>query len=294
MYLSNSGESKERGSITLMRKRKSNPLVQTASEFVGFTSRPNNNPFLVHAQVTGDVQWDGSFIDAMLNKTAGQGYLPSVNNTTTALQFFLRNGWQRRAPKPGDLVFFGYPAESGSRIGYQSPHVGVVSSTDTWKQHRTFRVIEAQTHSGQPKAPRDNNGVYERTRHETDVTVFVRIPTKYFKEKANGDAARAATTSHIVRPAHLERCLTRDKAASAKPEYRKSVETVQLALAAHPACKLQNADRGVFNAKTRAALAAFQRFSGIPVSECDGKPTAQTLELLAQSPYTVEGFTVEQ
>ena len=273
-----------------MRKRKIHPLVQTASEFVGFTSRQNNNPFLVHARVNGDFQWDGSFVDSLLDKTAGQGYLPSLNNTTTALQFFLKNGWQRRAPKPGDLVFFAYPTEQGSRIGYQAPHVGVVTATDTWKEHRTFRTVEAQVHSGQPKAPRDNNGVYERARHETDVTVFVRIPKKFFAART---AAEPVTTSHIVRPAHLERCITRDKAASAKPEFRKSVETVQLALAAHPAVRLQNADRGVFNAKTRAALAAFQRFSGIPVAECNGKPTVSTLELLSQSPYTPERFDVE-
>ena len=277
-----------------MRKRKIHPLVQTASEFVGFTSRQNNNPFLLHAQVNGDFQWDGSFVDSLLDKNTGQGHLPSLNNTTTALQFFLKNGWQRRAPKPGDLVFFAYPTEQGSRIGYQSPHVGVVSQTDTWKQHRTFRTIEAQTHSGQPKAPRDNNGIYERARHETDVTVFIRIPQKFFNRKEELSRSKEpAATSHIVRPAHLERCITRDKAASAKPEFRKSVETVQLALASHPAVRLQNADRGVFNAKTRAALAAFQRFSGIPVTESNGKPTVRTLELLADSPYTVVKFSVE-
>ena len=272
-----------------MRKRKRHPLTETAREFIGFTSRQNNNPFLIHAQVNGDYQWDGSFIDAMLDKTAGQGYLPSLNNTTTALQFFLKNGWQRRAPKPGDLVFFGYPADTGSRLGYQAAHVGIVSSTDTWREHKTFRVIEAQTHSGQPKAPRDNNGVYERTRHETDVTAFIRIPKKFFAART---AAKTAATSHIVRPAHLERCTSRDKAASAKPEFRKSVETVQLALAAHPGVRLQNADRGVFNAKTRAALAAFQRFNGLPISECNGLPTVRTLELLTESPYTVERFDV--
>lgn len=274
-----------------MRKRKVHPLVQTASEFVGFTSRQNNNPFLVHAKVTGDFQWDGSFVDALADKTVERGLLPSFNNTTTALQFFLKNGWQRRAPKPGDIVFFGYSAETGSRIGYQSPHVGIVTATDSWKQHRTFRCIEAQTHSGQPKAPKDNNGVYERTRHETDVTVFVRVPMKIFKDKT--PAATTDATSHIVRPAHLERCINRDKAASAKPEFRKSTELVQLALAAHPASRLQNADRGVFNAKTRAALAAFQRFNGLPVTECTGKPTVDTLDLLASSPYTVQRFDVE-
>jgi peptidoglycan hydrolase-like protein with peptidoglycan-binding domain len=90
----------------------------------------------------------------------------------------------------------------------------------------------------------------------------------------------------------LERCTSREKAASAKQEFRKSVETVQLALASHQGVRLQNADRGVFNSKTRAALAAFQRFSGLPSSECNGLPTVMTLELLAASPYTVERFDV--
>lgn len=275
-----------------MRKRKTHPLVETASEFVGFTAR-GANPFLIHAQVTGDVQWDGSFVDASLEKVTAAGLLPSTSNTTTALQFFLKNGWQRRAPKPGDLVFFGYAADAGSRIGYQSSHIGIVSSTDTWKEHRTFRAIEAQTHSGLPKAPRDNNGVYERARHETDVTVFVRIPTKFFNGKEQQAAARAAATSHIVRPAHLNRCTSTAQAASAKPEFRKSVEVVQLALAAHPGVRLQNADRGVFNGKTRAALAAFQRFSGMAADECNGEPNVRSLLLLSQSPYTPERFEVE-
>ena len=281
-----------------MRKRKVHPLVETASEFVGFTSRATGNPFLVHAGVNGDFQWDGSFVDAILDKTVGRGLLPSFNNTTTAFPFLLKNGWQRRAPKPGDIVFFGYPAEIGSRLGYQSAHIGIITSTDTWKQHRTFKVIEAQTHSGQPKAPKDNNGVYERTRHETDVTAFFRVPPKFFirssaAARAAEAAAETAATSHIVRPAHLDRCATREKAASAKPDFRKSTELVQLALASHPASRLQNADRGIFNAKTRSALAAFQRFSGLPVTECNGSPTVDTLALLNASPYTIAKFHVE-
>lgn len=274
-----------------MRKRKvEHPLVETASEFVGFTAR-GANPFLIHAQVTGEFQWDGSFVDAMLNKITASGLLPSLNNTTAALQFFLKNGWQRRAPKPGDIVFFGYATDE-SRVGYAAAHVGVVSSTDTWKEHRTFRVIEAQTHSGLPKAPRDNNGVYERTHHQTDVTAFIRIPNRYLGPNTEGHALQPST-SHIVRPAHINRCTSSAQAASAKPEIRKSVELVQLALAAHPAAKLQNADRGVFNGKTRSALAAFQRFSGLPSAECDGEPNVRSLQLLSQSPYTPERFNVE-
>jgi hypothetical protein len=87
--------------------------------------------------------------------------------------------------------------------------------------------------------------------------------------------------------------MSRERAASAKPEFRKSVETVQLALAAHPGVKLRNADRGVFNGKCRAALAAFQRFSGFAADECNGLPNVRTLQLLSQSPYTLEKFDAQ-
>jgi len=270
-------------------------LLSTAREFVGYTARPGANDFLVYSQVTGDYQWDGSFVDAMVDKTTGQGLLPKHANTTNALSFYLRNGWQRRDPKPGDLVFFAHPLMVGSGR-YLSPRIGIVSQTDTWKRNGSFRSIEGQTHSGLPRAPRDLNGIYERTHYRTDVLFFVRIPSRVLgsREKpAQLEPNNVDSNVHIVRPAHLDRCSSPQKTASAKPDHRTSTELVQLALAEHPCAKLKDADRYTFNGVTRSALASFQRFMGHPADQCDGSPNVRTLEELSISPYTTRKFTVQ-
>lgn len=269
-------------------------LLSTAREFVGYTARPNANDFLVYSQVTGDFQWDGSFVDAMIDKTASAGTLPKHANTTNALSFYVKNGWTRRVPKDGDLVFFAHPltVKSGR---YLSPRIGIVSSTESWKKNGSFRAIEGQTHSGLPRAPRDLNGVYERTHYVTDVLFFVRLPPRVFKDEAklNGQPVPTLDITHTVRPAHLERCSSAQKTASAKPDHRLSTEYVQLALAEHPASRLRNADRFTFNGVTRSALASFQRFLGHTPDECDGSPNVRTLEQLSISPYTTRKFNVQ-
>lgn len=265
-------------------------FVDTASAYVGYTARPNANDFMAFSRVTGDYQWDGSFIDVISDKTVTAGLLPKHANTTSALSFYIKNGWTRRAPKPGDLVFYTAPLKAQVQR-YLAPRVGIVSSTKGWKVNGTFRAIEGQTHSGLPRAPKDLNGVYERTRYSTDVLAFVRIPERLFRH--NGETVYPPTDAPTVRPAHLERCSSAKKTASAKSAYRHSTELVQLALAEHPACKLRNADRFVFNGVTRSALASFQRFNGHPSHECDGTPNPRTLEQLSMSPYTTRKFSVE-
>lgn len=278
-----------------MKRRKLHPLVETASAFVGFTARPQGNPFLISSGVpNSDFQWDGAFVDAMCEKIYETGRLPKTASATQALSFYIRNGWTRANPKPGDLVYFSYPGE-GSATVYLAPRVGIVTATDTWREHRSFRVIEAQTDSGQPRGPQDRNGVYERTHYATDVATFVRIPIKYIKSPVAEEVSPGDLTAtlHIVRPAHLERCSSASKTSTAKPAYRKSTELVQLALSQHPASNLRNADRQVFNGKTASALAAFQRFQGHPAAECTGTPNIRSLTELAASPYVTSKFEVD-
>lgn len=274
----------------MFKRKEVHPFVETASAYVGYTARPNANDFMAFSKVTGDYQWDGSFLDVIVDKTLANGLLPKHANTTSALSFYINNGWTRRAPKPGDIVFFTAPLKAQVQR-YLAPRIGIVSTTKGWKVNGTFRTIEGQTHSGLPRAPRELNGVYERTRYSTDVFAFVRIPQRLFQ--GNGETVYPTTDAPTVRPAHLERCSSAKKVASAKPAYRLSTELVQLALAEHPACKLRNADRHVFNGVTRSALASFQRFNGFPSHECDGMPNPRTLEQLSMSPYTTRKFSVE-
>jgi peptidoglycan hydrolase-like protein with peptidoglycan-binding domain len=94
---------------------------------------------------------------------------------------------------------------------------------------------------------------------------------------------------HVVKLAHLTRCTSAAQTASAKPAYRQSVELVQRALSEHPAVRLRNVERGVFNTQTRSALAAFQRYHG--VANATGNLTVQSLTALAAS-QTPQRFTV--
>ena len=264
----------------MKKPKQQHPLVEYAKNYVGYTARSGASVFQTDLGYTGDMfQWDGAFIDRVFKDAHVEG--PAHLHTASALAFYIRNGMTREKPQPGDLVFFAFSGEGG-KPSFDAPHIGVVTATDTWKSHGSFRVVEGQVSNGLPKSPQDGNGVYERTRYATDVLCFVRTR----KTLKRVPAAEAAATLHIVKIAHLNRCTSAAQAASAKPEYRKSVELLQVALAEHPAVQLRNAERGVYNSQTRAAIGAFQRYHG--VANATGVLDLKTLEALAasQSPRT--------
>ena len=252
------------------------PLAEAASAYTGYTSRDVNNTFAISTGYTGGFQWDGSFIDRVFKDAKAASSLPSHVNTATALAFYIKNGYLRSKPQPGDLVFYSFPAASGT-VSFDPPHIGVVTDVSKWKTASAFKAVEAQVNSGLPKAASEENGVYERTRFSTDVLAFVRIPNRCLQVLPPAEDVAAATSN--IRTAHFSRCVP-GKAQTAKPEFRRSVETVQLALAAHPGVQLQNADRGVFDRQTRSAIAAFQRLQGFRPDECTGEPNIKTLAAL--------------
>lgn len=254
------------------------PLAQAASAYTGYTSRDVNNTFAISTGFTGGFQWDGSFIDRVLKDAKAASVLPSHVNTGTALAYYIKNGYLRSKPRNGDLVFYSFPTASGT-VSFDPMHIGVVTDTSKWKTASSFKAVEAQVNSGLPKAASDENGVYERTRFATDVLTFVRIPNRLLLAQTTDTEGPVTAASSNIRTAHFSRCVP-GKAQTAKPEFRKSVETVQLALAAHPGVQLQNADRGVFDRQTRSAIAAFQRLKGFPAAECTGEPNIKTLAAL--------------
>lgn len=258
--------------------RNTNKIVETARDYLGYTARGNNsNTFSISAGLTGEYfPWDGAFVDRVLAESGVQGY-PAHGNTAAALSFYLDSWLVRTNPQAGDLVFYAFQTASGT-ASFDSPHIGVVTDVSRWKKDQSFRAVEGQVNSGQPKAPKEANGVYERTRFKADVLCFVRIkPVKHVKRPAK------QKESITVRPAALTRCTSAQQAASARPELRREVEAVQLALASHPFIKLRNANRGVYDAKTRSAAAAFQRFIGKRTDECTGWLTVEDLETLGNS-----------
>jgi hypothetical protein len=271
-----------------VKKQRTTPLLLAAREYEGYTARGRDNIFANESGYTGEYfQWDGAFIDRVI-KDANLTGLPTHVNTVSALAFYTRNGQLHSTPRNGDVVFYSFPSLSRT-ASFDPPHVGVVSDITAWKKDHSFRAIEAQISSGAPRAARESNGVYERVRYATDVLTFARVvsrqnPVDPSKER-QGLGANTVSEKElvIVRPAYLTKLTTVQQAASAKLELRRAVEAVQLALSVHPAVRLQNADRGIFNAKTRSAYAAFQRSLGLPADNCNGLPTLETLRALSNN-----------
>lgn len=260
----------------MRKKKRFHPAVDAAQEYVGYTALSENRSKFGRS----GLNWDGAFLDEIYKDL--KFHVPNHQYTASALGFYIKNQRLVSNPKIGDLVFFEFAPGPGHEL--EAPHVGIVSDVSKWKKDRTFKCIEGQTNTGSPRGPQEHNGVYERIRHESDVLTFVR-PAKTLKVMRAAASAIANMRSlpgsdrPVIRVSHLTKCQTASSAASAGPKIQKSVELVQLALAVHPAVKLENADRGVFNLKTRRALSAFQRYSGWV--NPDGTPDVNTLRALA-------------
>jgi len=269
-------------------------LTEVSSSYIGLTARPNTNQFLIkHAGLSGNWQWDGIFVDYVLDQTFSQleiptnkNLLPDHRDVSAALTFYIRSGLlkTKRRPAPGDLAFFAYGTQETGSTHFLASRAAIVSNNEHWLDHGALQVIEGNVNSGQPRGSQEWNGVFERTRYAADLIGYVRIPSWMWRKTA-ASASTPASAEVTVRPALLQRCSSSATSKTATAEARAATETVQLALAAHPASNLRNADRAVFNAKTRAALSAYQRFIGLPSEKCDGQPDVFTLQQLASSPY---------
>jgi len=260
----------------MRHRKKPDQLAEAASAYVGYTCRQGNSSIFGPA----GQQWDGAFIDYIAQELKIDG-LPKHWHSSAALAFYIKSGRIFKTPARGDIVFYVATVDGG----LDAPHVGIVTDASSWKKHSTFKAVEANVSSGQPRGSQENNGVYERVRFATEVLAFARPNFSYKKlgelELITGSGSGSKSTLHIVRPSHLIRAQDRRSAASASPNVRKSVELIQLALGAHPAVMLNNADRGIFNLKTRAALAAFQRYIGY--LNPTGEPDLRTLQELADA-----------
>jgi len=260
------------------RPDKLHPLVEAASAYVGYTCKPGKGSVFGAQTGTNGLNWDGAFIDVVA-KDSGV-LLPACVYTPAALAVYVRDRRIFHAPKTGDIVFFAFAAEDGQEL--VAPHVGIVTDVSMWKKHRVFKTIEAQVSTGNPRGNQDRDGVYERTRFQTDVIAFARPKLK--RRATEGDMKESHDGVPQVLPAHLTRCSSSSRAATASAEHRRGVALVQTALASEVG--LREADRGVFNGKTQAALAAFQRSIGYV--DPDGTPDERSLQELArrQNPQT--------
>jgi hypothetical protein len=248
-------------------------LADLASKYLGYTCGHGNISVFGRRVGWDGHAWNGSFIDVIFLDD-GLKLPVSHTHTVAALGHYLAWGQTVKTPKRGDIVFYSFGVDP---MG--APHIGIVSDVAHWKEHRRFSAIEANVATPNLRAPQDPNGVYERIRHKYDVLVFVRPDLQRLSTLDNVESEqRQKLKLPLVRVGEIRTCTT-PAAAAKSPKIARSVELIQVELSRADVAGLQQADRGVFDAKTRSALAKFQR-ERMGLVNATGDPTLSTLKYL--------------
>ena len=215
-----------------------------------------------------DLPWSGAFIDVVARESGL--WLPACVQTAAGLAEFIREDRVTEKPRPGDIVFYAWPTVPG----FGMPHVGIVLETDRYKTQRTFTAIEAQVSSGLPRASKDRDGVFLRTRVRNDVLAFCRPAFEEFRPGLESEMETAAKIS-ILRLGTGK--ITRD------------VEIVQNALIRK--CNLEGHTPGRYDAHTRLAMSRWQRLVGLVGDDSSGEPEINSLSRLGRE---TKLFVVEE
>ena len=241
----------------MSRKNRVDRLLLVASSQIGYRSRAAKVNVYGAALGTDGQTWAGSFIETVL-RDSGELGLPNLNHTTSALAEFIRTGRNFRVPKRGDLVFFGYSTDGP----FTQPHVGIVTDVSGWRADGVFRAISGQQQMPAAKGPKESDGVYERTHFSTEVLAFIRPKYNYTPKSVE------PANVPIFRPAQFQ-------------PGKVSKATITLQTALNRVNGATGMKRGLFDAPTRAALAAYQRKIGYGSDSATGLPDTVTLKRLA-------------
>ncbi len=236
-------------------------FIAEAASQVGYTARPNRNSFYGERTGYNSQPWSGSFIDVIAHSTDVD--IPSLVYPTAAMQVFMKTGRLHVTPKPGDIAFFAFPTEGH----FDVQHVGIVEDVTGVTFNGSFKTIEAQVTSGNPKAQDQRDSVHHRVRFLTDVVAFGR--PNFQRSRLNVEAGGAVDARVPI--VNIARVLTWKPCAD--------TELIQRALAV--TVDLRNARRGTWDAQTRSAFANFQRMVGYVGEDATGTPDPKSLQLLA-------------
>ena len=218
------------------------------------------SPFAQRVGYAGhDLPWSGAFIDCIA-RDAGLA-VPSCVQTAAGLSEFIRDRRLTERPRPGDIVFYAWPTAAN----FGMPHVGIVLETHRYRSAGIFTAIEAQISSGLPKASKDRDGVFLRARERNDVLAFVRPEFKHRPAIGELPETAAKISIRAIRP-------------SSKPNL--DTEALQRALALK--CNLEGYIPGIFDEKTKRALARWMRSIGFVGDDSEAGPELNSLERLGR------------
>jgi hypothetical protein len=264
-------------------------FIATARKYLGYSSEIlGRNMF--GQKVGYDAQpWSGAFIDVVAREAHLN--IPSFVYSAAGLAESIRAGAISRVPQQGDIAIFNFSSNVGAAASsFSMPHCGIVTDVQEFTKTGRFITVEGNTEGGSKHLMKD--GVHQKIRHVTEVTVFCR--PAFSKKLGSGktfyerlmqllDAARTKITA-----AEYEEL----KAAASAPsilklngevrygDRNKRIELIQLALAV--VTDLRGCEPGKWDAATAAACARFQRNIGRTGSDVTGLPDAGTLDRLSK------------
>lgn len=233
-------------------------FINKALEHTGYyTNNGMENVFAQGLNINGK-PWNGLFIDVVASEAGVR--LPVAHTVSTvALAYYLGHGFFHVRPRRGDIVFL----QTSTASEFGSPHIGIVLDTKRHAIDGTIQTVEGMTSSGLPKQPQTPNGVYVRTRHQTEVIGYARPKYKTASPLTPNENAP------VITPAQVR--------AGIK---HKSVVLVQLALS--KVTGIKGLPRGHFDTKTKLAYAKFQRDIGYVGISASGDADYNSLKLLGE------------
>lgn len=179
--------------------------------------------------------------------------MPACVYTPNGLaEFIFAERW-RRAPEPGDVVFYNFSTKQTDK--FSMPHVGIVVDVAGWDRYSKFQAVEGGV----------DGSVALMVRSGVDTIGFGR---PVFKSRP-GMAAEMQTGPVFVRVDRVR------LGASGR-----DVLNVQLALE-QVGC-LSEYTPAVFDAKTERGYIRWQRLIGHVGPDADGVPSAGTLDQLGE------------
>lgn len=264
-------------------------FIATARKYLGYSSEILGRN--IFGQKVGyDAQpWSGAFIDVVAREASLN--IPSFVYSAAGMAESIRAGAISRVPQPGDIVIFNFSSNVGAAASaFSMPHCGIVTDVQEFTKTGRFITVEGNTEGGSKHLMKD--GVHQKIRHVTEVTVFCR--PAFSKKLGSGrtfnerlmlllDGARTKITADEY--AELEAAASAPSILKLNGEVRygdrnKKIEIIQLALAV--VTDLRGCEPGKWDAATAAACARFQRNIGRTGSDVTGLPDSGTLDRLSK------------
>jgi hypothetical protein len=238
------------------REDNRNRVLSTASAQVGYRAGPQMDTVYGNYTQYRNQPWDGSFLTWVFSESGVPLY--PATGTTALLQSFVKANRLYVKPRGGDIAFFAFPA-SGA---FGQPHVGLVSLADHWKRDGSFKSIEGMAMRPGSPVP---DAVVERVRYSCSEVVGFGRP-EYGERRALRSSLTDPDALPTVAPSHF-----------VFGKRNPSVTLVQIALA--KTVGATDLNRGMFDARTRAAFQAWERRIG--TLDGDGQPHYYSLAKLA-------------